>query len=224
MAAARSGSSSRVTSAWVKASGSSGGTARPARPADHPGHLGALVHAGQHRPPGGQDRVRLGRHADRARPRRSGTRWMSPAASTSGRRSLGWKSTKRTLSSPARPPRGRPGPTAAVDHEHHVGPVRQLAGGVEHQVERLGQADVAGVHDHPAALQAVLAPVAAGLGVGGPDAVGVDEVGDDPDAVVGVGDRCPGSWPPGCRAGRRTGRSRRPSAGRSSAPATTPGG
>ena len=38
---------------------------------------------------------------DRARPRRSGTTWTSAAASTSGSRSLGCMSTKRTLASPA---------------------------------------------------------------------------------------------------------------------------
>ena len=66
---------------------------------------------------------------------------------------------------------------ASVDHIHQVITVPVTAGRFYHQVERLGVAEVAGVHDHHPVAEAVFTPVF-GEAVQGPEVVGVDEVGD----------------------------------------------
>ncbi len=74
----------------------------------------------------------------------------------------------------------RSGRAAPVDHEHHRGVVDERRRGGQHQVERLREAHVAGVHHHRLALEALLAPVVV-LAVARLDPLGVDEVGDDAD-------------------------------------------
>ena len=73
-----------------------------------------------------------------------------------------------------------PGRAASVDHEDDVGPLLlQAAGGIEEQIEGLGEADVAGVHHHPASHEAMGGPVVV-LGGAHRNGGGVDEVGDHP--------------------------------------------
>ena len=122
-------------------------------PLDGPGHLGAGVDAGHDRATGGQDRVQLRRHARAGQaPLAAAPRGCRPAASTSGRRSLGCMSTKRTLSSPgprrSRSARAAPPPLMTKTTS---GSWRRAVAAAEHQVERLGQPDVAGVHHDPLA-------------------------------------------------------------------------
>ena len=112
---------------------------------------------------------------DRDNPLFRGTRWMSPAARTSGSRSIGCIGANTTFLSPSaallRPSRAAP----AVDHEHEVVLVRESSGRVQDEIERLREADVARVHHHGLAGQSVLGPVAV-VALERTDLVGVDEV------------------------------------------------
>ena len=67
---------------------------------------------------------------------------------------------------------------STVGHVGDVVAVTVASGGTHEEVERLGMAQVAGVHDHGPVAEAVFGPVG-GVAVRGPDGVGVDEVGDN---------------------------------------------
>ena len=131
--------------------------------------------------PGGRRRRPAPRPAAPGAAGRRRPRWAGPAASAS------------------RSGRAEP---AAVDDEDDVGPAGQPPGRLQHQADRLGVADVAGVHDHPALTQARTRPVVV-VALARADPAGVDEVGDDPDALALRRAR---AWPAGCRPGRRTAR------------------
>ena len=82
---------------------------------------------------------------------------------------------------------GREPRAATVDHEHQLRPILQPAGRGDQQVERLGEADVAGVqHDHLLGRDAELA-AEGGVPGQGPDELGVDEVGDHADVAPVLG-------------------------------------
>ena len=103
------------SSALVKASGSSGGTARPAparstvRATSVPGST--LATTGR---PAARIEYSFDGTLDLGQAPRSGTTWMSAGGQHLGQPSAGWKSTKRTLSRPAarrsRPGRAEPPP------------------------------------------------------------------------------------------------------------------
>jgi hypothetical protein len=67
--------------------------------------------------------------------------------------------------------------TAAIHDEHHVAAIDELARRADDEVERLRQADVAGVHDDGLVAHAELAPVGRAP-VERRDGLRVDEVGD----------------------------------------------
>src|SRR4051794_11007890 len=181
-------SATRRATALVKASGSSGGTATPAPACSTtlatsvPGSTLATIG----RPAARIEYIFEGT-LERARPRRSGTTWMSPAASSSGSRSfgcmsmnrrfsipdarrsrsaraeppvLGWRGEDRLLPAPP-PPRWGAGArrAPAIDDEDDVGLVGEGGRGVDHKIERLGEADVAGVHHHRLPGEPVLVSV-----------------------------------------------------------------
>ena len=108
------------------------------------------VDAGQDGPAGGEDRVQLRRHARPGQARAcSGTTWMSPAASTSGSRSLGLDVDEAHVGAGRRPPpraSGRADPPPLITNTTSGSSAQAPRPPSSTQVERLRQADVAGVH------------------------------------------------------------------------------
>ncbi len=154
--------------------------------------LGALVDAGHDGATGGEDRVELRRHARPGETPPEGHDVDVARGQDLGQAVLGLHVHEvevvelrgaglefGALRSPA------------VDDELDVGAVDpESACGLHDEIERLGEPDVAGVHDDGTIAQTHLAPVRV---VTGPraDPLGVDEVGDDPDLARLTGIRAP---------------------------------
>ena len=177
ISAAPTGSSTRAAMAVVERVGVVGRHAdTAARLGEQGRHRGAGVDRGDERPAGGERRVRLRRHADvgQAAVQRddvdvAGGEQLdeAPFGHVAPEADVGQSGGIGTQL-------GQPG-ALAVDQE---GDVRQAAGRVEQQRQRLREPDVAGVEHHRLVADAELAAVGR-QPVGRVDAAGVDEVGDD---------------------------------------------
>ena len=146
---------------------------------------------------------------DRARPRRSGTTWMSAGGQHLGQPLLGLEVDEHARCRGPRPARSssaRAEPPPLID-EHHVGrrSRRARAAASSTRSSDCEKPTLPAYITTRLPVEAVLGAVGVLAGRGA-DAVGVDEVGDDPDAVVGVGHRAPDLGRRRCRAGRRTAR------------------
>ena len=183
MASEAAGSSSSPRRARTKATGSSGATVTP--PPDSfqdLRHGGARIDRREDGTGGGHDRVRLRRHADAGQAAlqrddvdvAGGEQFRQAGrVEIAGEADVG-ETCGGTFE---RGPRG----AVAVDEERRIG---DLTGGGEHQVERLRESDVAGV-EHDRSLAEPQLGAIRGEPVTRDDRVGVDEVGDDVDALAG---------------------------------------